>query len=170
MLFFHWTRNASSPLTSVAPIIFSGSRPLSNGDALSFSLSLSSLLLLFLSFSLTLSLDVDFSFSSSECFDETLWFDSFLLVCSLLLGFFDFSRSFSFSFVNSLSLSLSRSLSFSFVDSFTLSSRLSDSVLRDFFSSGFFVELVVESSFELLLMRRFFVFAFLAYKIDNIFH
>lgn len=119
-------------------MIFSGSRPLSKGEV----------------FSLELLLSFDsFSFSSSE-FLESLWLVSFLRGCSSFFGF-----SFSFSF------------SLSFEDDFDSPSSffrflllLLDSL--SFVSSVFLVELTVDSSFELLLIRRFFpvLLAFFAYN------
>lgn len=135
LLFFHWTRNAREPLMSVAPMILSGSRPLSNGDILS-------LLSPFLSLA-------SLSFSSSECFVSftisltrrggSSFFDS---------SFLDFSFSFSFSF----------SLVFSFVEVFSLSFS-SESALRFLplsFTESSFLELTVDPSFELALRRLFF--------------
>lgn len=69
VLFFHWMRKASSPLMSVAPIIFSGSSPFSKGFFLSFDSSID------VSLSLLLVFDGFSGFSSSFFFFSTFFAD-----------------------------------------------------------------------------------------------
>lgn len=134
LLFFHWTRKASSPFTSVAPIIFSGSSPVSNGVCLSFASASVSSFLAFLGFGSLVVVVVD---SSSECLSLVWFVDGSLVleVGSLVLFVF------SLDFTSHSDSDLRGAAGFSFFSSFL---------------SSFFFELVVEPSSELLLKRRFF--------------